>query len=71
MAEKDVFVIVIDAGEMPQEVSRVRANAEIVEPPRIDRDSHIRIIPVGGFMDAGEAGLCACRPFYRAVDVAV
>ena len=45
MTEKDVLVVMIDTGEMPQQVSRIRADAEIVQFSGIDRDSHACIIP--------------------------
>jgi hypothetical protein len=45
MTEKDVFVVAIDTGEMPQQVSGIGADAEIVQFPRIDCDSHACIIP--------------------------
>ena len=43
-AEQDVVRLAIDARELPQEVPDVGADAEVVELPGIDRDSHAAII---------------------------
>ena len=40
-AEQDVLGVVIDARELAQEIADVSADAEVVELPRVDRDSHV------------------------------
>ena len=40
VAEEDVFALTIDAGQMTQQIARVRPDAEIVELARVDRDPH-------------------------------
>jgi hypothetical protein len=40
VAEEHVLVFLIDARQVPQQVPDVGADAEVVEFPGIDRDSH-------------------------------
>ena len=40
-AQQHVFGVVVDPREMAQQIADVRADAEVVEFARIDRDSHV------------------------------
>src|SRR6187551_2279079 len=39
-AQEDVLALLVEPRQVPQQVADVRADAEVVELPRIDRDSH-------------------------------